>query len=38
MTREYARTADDILWRRSKLGLRLSGDQARALDDWMRDA
>ena len=38
MTREFARTADDVLWRRSKLGLRLSDDQARALDDWMRSA
>ena len=38
VTREYARTAEDILWRRSKLGLRLSAEQAQALDDWMRSA
>ncbi|SIT77664.1 homodimeric glycerol 3-phosphate dehydrogenase (quinone) [Pontibaca methylaminivorans] len=32
MTRhEFARTADDVLWRRSKLGLRLSGDQVARL-------
>ena len=35
MTREYARSAEDVLWRRSKLGLRLSGDQVAALNDWM---
>ncbi len=28
---EWARTADDILWRRSKLGLRFSQDQTQAL-------
>ena len=38
MSHEYARTADDVLWRRSKLGLRLSKEQAAALDDWMRSA
>ena len=26
---EFARTAEDVLWRRSKLGLRLSGETAR---------
>ena len=35
MDREWARTADDVLWRRSKLGLRLTREQAAALDDWM---
>ena len=35
MSHEYARRAEDVLWRRSKLGLRLTEDQARALDDWM---
>ncbi len=30
--REYAQTAEDILWRRSKLGLRLTKEQAAALD------
>ena len=34
--KEYARSADDVLWRRSKLGLRLTGDQAAALEDWMQ--
>ena len=32
MAQEWALTADDILWRRSKLGLRLSADQVAALD------
>jgi glycerol-3-phosphate dehydrogenase len=32
---EYARTADDILWRRSKLGLRLPRDAGARLDDWL---
>jgi glycerol-3-phosphate dehydrogenase len=36
--REWARTADDILWRRTKLGLRLSGDGRRQLEDWLRNA
>jgi glycerol-3-phosphate dehydrogenase len=33
--REWARTAEDILWRRSKLGLRLSGAEAAALARWL---
>lgn len=37
MEREWARTAEDILWRRSKLGLRLTGAEAQALDDWMNE-
>ncbi|MFY0633050.1 MAG: glycerol-3-phosphate dehydrogenase [Vannielia sp.] len=36
MAHEYARTADDILWRRSKLGLRLSAEQAGALETYMK--
>ncbi len=32
---EFARSADDIVWRRSKLGLRLSADEVKALDDWI---
>ncbi|TVQ53577.1 MAG: glycerol-3-phosphate dehydrogenase [Rhodobacteraceae bacterium] len=36
MTREWARTAEDVLWRRSKLGLRLTPEEAAALDAWMR--
>ena len=35
MTREWARTADDILWRRSKLGLVLSQAQKDGLAAWM---
>ena len=30
--REYARTAQDILWRRTKLGLHMNEDQVRAVD------
>lgn len=37
MTREYARTAEDVVWRRSKLGLRLSADEIATLDEWMSD-
>ncbi len=36
MNREYARTAEDVVWRRNKLGLRLTADQIRKLDDWMQ--
>jgi glycerol-3-phosphate dehydrogenase len=32
---EFARTADDILWRRSKLGLRLDPKERRALETWL---
>lgn len=35
MAQEWAETAEDVLWRRSKLGLRLSREQAQALDDFM---
>lgn len=35
MDREYARTAADVLWRRSKLGLRMGREQAERLDRWM---
>ena len=35
MTREYARSAEDVVWRRSKLGLRLDTSQVAALNDWM---
>ncbi|WP_400088559.1 glycerol-3-phosphate dehydrogenase [Yoonia sp. R78084] len=35
MTREYARTAEDVVWRRSKLGLRLTPDQVAGLDAFM---
>ncbi len=33
---EWARRADDVLWRRSKLGLRLSTEEAAALDEFLR--
>jgi glycerol-3-phosphate dehydrogenase len=35
MAAEWARTADDIVWRRSKLGLRLTADEITAIDDWI---
>ncbi|MDW3207891.1 MAG: glycerol-3-phosphate dehydrogenase [Alphaproteobacteria bacterium] len=35
MQSEWARTADDVLWRRTKLGLRLSEAEKAALDNWM---
>ncbi len=38
ITREYAQTAEDVVWRRSRLGLRLTTDQIAALDDWIRGA
>ncbi|MDJ0825671.1 MAG: glycerol-3-phosphate dehydrogenase [Rhodobacter sp.] len=37
MTREYARRAEDVVWRRTKLGLRMTPDQIAALDQWMAD-
>jgi glycerol-3-phosphate dehydrogenase len=33
---EWATTADDILWRRTKLGLRLVEDERNRLEDWLR--
>lgn len=35
---EWAQCADDILWRRTKLGLRFSKDEAAVLDDYVRAA
>ncbi|MBV2358466.1 glycerol-3-phosphate dehydrogenase [Thalassococcus sp. CAU 1522] len=37
MRHEYALRADDVVWRRSKLGLRLDAGQIAALDAWMQD-
>ncbi|WP_236638246.1 glycerol-3-phosphate dehydrogenase [Mangrovicoccus ximenensis] len=37
MEKEYARTAEDIAWRRSKLGLRLTEEQMQALGAWMQE-
>ncbi len=36
MTNEWAQTADDIVWRRSKLGLVMSDKQISVLDKWMK--
>lgn len=33
--REWARDAEDVLWRRSKLGLRLTPEQAAAVGDYL---
>jgi len=38
MRHEWARTAEDVLWRRSKLGLRVDAADAARLDAWMRAA
>ena len=38
MAHEWARTAEDVLWRRTKLGLRLSPQEGARLDHWMRQA
>jgi len=35
--REWAMTADDILWRRTKLGLRLSQAEAAGLEQWLEE-
>ena len=36
MDHEWARTGEDVLWRRSKLGLRLSRAEADRLDAWIK--
>ena len=36
MSREWARTAEDVLWRRTKLGLRLTEAEAARLDAFTR--
>jgi glycerol-3-phosphate dehydrogenase len=38
MTKEWAQTADDVLWRRSKLGLRFTDSQRAMLDRFMAQA
>jgi glycerol-3-phosphate dehydrogenase len=38
MAHEWAQTADDVLWRRSKLGLRFSREQRARLASFMTDA
>jgi glycerol-3-phosphate dehydrogenase len=36
--REFARTAEDVLWRRTKLGLAMSEEEKRAVEAWMRNS
>lgn len=36
MRNEFSVRAEDVVWRRSKLGLRLSKAEIKVLDDWMR--
>ncbi|MFN3993030.1 MAG: glycerol-3-phosphate dehydrogenase [Tabrizicola flagellatus] len=38
MNHEYASSAADVVWRRSKLGLRMTADQIETLDRFMADA
>ncbi len=38
MRREYARTAEDVVWRRTRLGLRMTAEQIARLDQWMASA
>ena len=38
MQHEWAQSAEDIVWRRSKQGLRMSAEQIQALDGWIREA
>ena len=35
MAHEFAVTAEDAVWRRTKLGLRLDKSQIEAIDVWM---
>ncbi|QIE45384.1 glycerol-3-phosphate dehydrogenase [Pseudohalocynthiibacter aestuariivivens] len=35
MRHEYARTAADMVWRRTRLGLKLTPDQIAEIDDWI---
>jgi len=38
IAQEWARTSDDVIWRRTKLGLRLDALALKHLDEYMRDA
>ncbi len=38
MTREYARSAQDILWRRTKLGLHLAPEQVAGVETYVQQA
>ena len=35
--REWARTAEDVLWRRSKLGLHLGADEQQQVAEWIAE-
>jgi glycerol-3-phosphate dehydrogenase len=35
ISEEWACTAEDIIWRRSKLGLRLTKEEIAAIDAWI---
>ena len=37
MEHEFAQTAEDILWLRSKLGLRMTAGEIAALEAWLRE-
>ncbi|EEE38359.1 aerobic glycerol-3-phosphate dehydrogenase [Rhodobacteraceae bacterium KLH11] len=37
MDKEYARTAEDVVWRRNKLGLRLTSEQIARIKAWMAE-
>ncbi|MDI3336846.1 glycerol-3-phosphate dehydrogenase [Defluviimonas aestuarii] len=37
MEKEYAKNAEDVVWRRTKLGLRMDAAQIAALDAWMAE-
>ncbi|MEC9432671.1 MAG: glycerol-3-phosphate dehydrogenase [Pseudomonadota bacterium] len=38
MTHEWARSAEDVVWRRTRLGLKMTADEIAALDAWMAEA
>jgi len=38
INKEFARCAEDVVWRRSKLGLQMSKAEVLALDKWMKKA
>jgi glycerol-3-phosphate dehydrogenase len=35
---EWAQTAEDVVWRRTKLGLRLDAEQVQAVEEWFAEA
>ena len=37
MKYEYAQCSEDVLWRRTKIGLRLNDQQISVLDDWIKE-